>query len=150
MYRNHRVHLLTPNREPSRHQNDPTVSHGPSRNIISQSQYLKATSQRYADFSRFLPIFHFIKHLESEQMVERGPSSSRAFFSWRSMKLHQTNRFIRCLCCSLLNVPFALCGVCVYYYIRNKKKSHARATLCAKPGNDVIYFCPFVCIVGIT
>ena len=31
-----------------------------------------------------------------------------SFFSyWRSVKLHQTNRFIRCLCCSLLNVPFA-------------------------------------------
>ena len=59
MYRNHRVHLLTPNREPSRHQNVPTVSHGPSRNIISQSQYLKATSQRYADFSRFSSIFYF-------------------------------------------------------------------------------------------
>ena len=58
MYRNHRVHLLTPNREPSRHQNVPTVSHGPSRNIISQPQYLKATSQRYADFSRFSSIFY--------------------------------------------------------------------------------------------
>ena len=58
MYKNHRVHLLTPNREPSRHQNVPTVSHGPSRNIISQPQYLKATSQRYADFSRFSSIFY--------------------------------------------------------------------------------------------
>ena len=52
-----------------------------------------------------------------------------SFFSWRSMKLHQTNRFIRCLCCSLLNVPFAFFLVVYTTYAATTKKSCENHTL---------------------
>ena len=42
-------------------------------------------------------------------------------------------------------LPFWLCGT----ILRSNQKNHARSTLCAKPGHDVIYFCPFVSVVGI-
>ena len=57
-------------------------------------------------------------------MVERGPSSPRAFFSWRSMKLHQTNRFIRCLCSLLM--PFAFGCVAVVYATTTQQKKTMR------------------------
>ena len=150
MYRNYRVHLLTPNQEePSRHQNVPTVSHGPSRNIISQSQYLKATSQRYADFSRFSSIFYF-----RQALGERTDGGTWTIITTCVLQLavdEASNQpFHPLLVLLSLECAFCLFGG-VYYILRsNKKKNHARTTLCAKPGHDVIYFCPFVCVVGIT
>ncbi len=120
MYRNHRVHLLTPNREPSRHQNVPTVSHGPSRNIISQSQYLKATSQRYADFSRFSSIFYF-----HQALGERTDGGTWTIITTCVLQLavdeaSSNQPFHPLLVLLSLECAFCLFGGVYYYYATNK------------------------------
>ena len=153
MYRNHRVHLLTPNREPSRHQNVPTVSHGPSRNIISQPQYLKATSQRYADFSRFSSIFYLHQALGERTVGGTWTIITTCVLQLAVDEASSNQPFHPLLLLFLM--PFAFLAVWYYYYYLRKlyyaatTKNHAITTLCAKPGYDVIYFCPFVCVVGI-
>ena len=131
MYRNHRVHLLTPNREPSRHQNVPTVSHGPSRNIISQSQYLKATSQWYADFSRFSSIFYFHQALGERTDGGMWTIITTCVLQLAVDEASSNQPFHPLLVLLSLECAFCLFGGVYYYYyvLRNNKKLCENHTL---------------------